>query len=728
MNKIINVLFKNIIELLFSIVGTETIFASIYRGIDPIYFTIIIVLNIIAFVFYNIVLEREEQGPKIYIPVSTIVLIIIFVLIKIQEIQCDISYSTWVFNGGHLILNCTIYEICTLIFITFMFSSMYFYFSVKVYRKHILLLFVFMVVIIHMKCIYDKYNILVYSFIILFACIMFKGSAYTKKKENEIINIRKLHSACAGIIFVSLLGVMAFCFPYPKSLPSIPFLDSLKQYFNVQINPIDGGGFNVELNKNRNVDESTKENSETVIFEITGSNPKYLVNHNYDNYDRNEWQIQNSELLLGQNLSKNERSLPIDFTLNKINSSSLSNIKNSKLDDSFGRIMYLSPINFSTYEISHPSNTTKCEIQGSTEDLFLNGYDMIMNRKVSYFPVNNKYKMSYNTLEPKADTKQDLIMRYFNRNRYDSFLKEVCDEKTANKKLQEMEDEIYPYIEVNDGISKKVRHLSKELTKSSESNYDKAKEIENYLKNGEYVYDLSVDKNNNSDDYINYFILNSKKGYCVQFATAMTIMCREAGVPARYVEGYLVSEEEFHKDTYEVRESYAHAFVEVYIPGDGWQVFDPTPSIDDTEEIFSHDNVEIYQTVSVFKVYYEYIIIIIAVLSIFALIFFMTKRYRKIKKILRKEEVEVLEGLIKDSIDVLKMVSIKPFEYETETMFAKRIYDKYNITLINIIDKYYDAKFAGKDVSKEDIKNALDENRKVYKFVKKYKRKSKVVK
>ena len=70
--------------------------------------------------------------------------------------------------------------------------------------------------------------------------------------------------------------------------------------------------------------------------------------------------------------------------------------------------------------------------------------------------------------------------------------------------------------------------------------------------------------------------LQTKQGYCEYFATAMVMLLREVGVPARYVLGYLEGQEQ-PDETWRVEAGAAHAWVEVYFPGYGWVEFDPTP-------------------------------------------------------------------------------------------------------------------------------------------------------
>ena len=77
-------------------------------------------------------------------------------------------------------------------------------------------------------------------------------------------------------------------------------------------------------------------------------------------------------------------------------------------------------------------------------------------------------------------------------------------------------------------------------------------------------------------DFAMWFLENSDTGYCVHFATAATVLLRAAGIPARYVTGYLV--EARAGELVEVTEDSAHAWVECYIGGVGWIALEPTPA------------------------------------------------------------------------------------------------------------------------------------------------------
>lgn len=96
-----------------------------------------------------------------------------------------------------------------------------------------------------------------------------------------------------------------------------------------------------------------------------------------------------------------------------------------------------------------------------------------------------------------------------------------------------------------------------------------------------YKYTIAPGRLAEGEDFLQHF-MNTKKGYCTYFATAATEMFRIYGIPARYVEGYFVSEDseqvvEGEKTSYIVTDDSSHAWCEIYIEGYGWIPVETTP-------------------------------------------------------------------------------------------------------------------------------------------------------
>lgn len=112
--------------------------------------------------------------------------------------------------------------------------------------------------------------------------------------------------------------------------------------------------------------------------------------------------------------------------------------------------------------------------------------------------------------------------------------------------------------------------------------YEKAiSDVKRYLHSAA-EYTLSPGQTPYGEDFINYFLNENHKGYCVHFATAATLMLRRLGIPARYVEGYYISvADQWNTDAdgyVSIPDSRAHAWTEIYYPLYGWVVADFTPS------------------------------------------------------------------------------------------------------------------------------------------------------
>ncbi|WP_408956853.1 DUF3488 and transglutaminase-like domain-containing protein [Natrinema sp. 74] len=129
------------------------------------------------------------------------------------------------------------------------------------------------------------------------------------------------------------------------------------------------------------------------------------------------------------------------------------------------------------------------------------------------------------------------------------------------------------YLQTPEGTSSAFRRRTAEITAGATTPYEAAVAIEDHLESTKtYSLDVSQPPGNVAEG----FLLEMDAGYCVYFATTMTQMLREEGIPARYVTGY-TSGQQIDDDKYLVRGLDAHAWVEVYFPDHGWVRFDPTP-------------------------------------------------------------------------------------------------------------------------------------------------------
>lgn len=124
------------------------------------------------------------------------------------------------------------------------------------------------------------------------------------------------------------------------------------------------------------------------------------------------------------------------------------------------------------------------------------------------------------------------------------------------------------------GIDGRVVALAEQITQGQSTSYDKAMALTRYFDGNGFRYELETATGNDEDALVD-FLFRSKAGFCEQYASAMAILARAAGLASRVAMGYTAGLPT--NDYRSISTQDAHAWVEIYFPGLGWQLFDPTP-------------------------------------------------------------------------------------------------------------------------------------------------------
>ena len=133
------------------------------------------------------------------------------------------------------------------------------------------------------------------------------------------------------------------------------------------------------------------------------------------------------------------------------------------------------------------------------------------------------------------------------------------------------------YLQVPEGMQR-LMQLARTITAGKKRNIEKAGAIEKYLREN-YTYSLSTSEPPAGVSPIEYFLFDSRKGYCEHYATAMVLMLRTIGIPSRIVTGFYGGELNTYGAYIIVRQSDAHSWVEALIEK-RWKRFDPTPAVE----------------------------------------------------------------------------------------------------------------------------------------------------
>jgi transglutaminase-like putative cysteine protease len=124
-----------------------------------------------------------------------------------------------------------------------------------------------------------------------------------------------------------------------------------------------------------------------------------------------------------------------------------------------------------------------------------------------------------------------------------------------------------------------VRQLAVEVTQQQSTRFDKALALQNWFRN-EFTYSLDTAASGNGYDALTAFLSDGpdgRTGYCEQFASAMAVMARVLGIPARVAVGFL-SPEPDGPNTWVYSSHDMHTWPELYFQGSGWVRFEPTPA------------------------------------------------------------------------------------------------------------------------------------------------------
>ena len=131
------------------------------------------------------------------------------------------------------------------------------------------------------------------------------------------------------------------------------------------------------------------------------------------------------------------------------------------------------------------------------------------------------------------------------------------------------------YLQLPSDIPDRVGEEANRVAAGSASPYEAASRVEAYLR--EFPYDTTVPAAPHNRDSVDYFLFDLKAGYFDYSSSAMTVMLRTLGIPARVAVGYALDPVDASETTFTVRKNDAYSWVEVFFPQYGWVPFNPTP-------------------------------------------------------------------------------------------------------------------------------------------------------
>ena len=220
-------------------------------------------------------------------------------------------------------------------------------------------------------------------------------------------------------------------------------------------------------------------------------------------------------------------------------------------------------------------------IQGSDRklDYFFEGGDLVFKKRkgygteydIMYYQINVGEELFERLLEMPQEPDEEL---------WDIIAKENAEQIGQNITLEQMEAHsqmIYENYLDEVTLSKELESYLSEITGDAATDLERLQAIERELNSYTYTRRPGSlpDEITNAGEFLDYFLLESRQGYCTYFATAFVLLARAEGIPARYVQGFCVPMEGSREAA--VLSNMAHSWPEVYIEGVGWIPFEPTP-------------------------------------------------------------------------------------------------------------------------------------------------------
>ncbi|MBR3834727.1 MAG: transglutaminase domain-containing protein [Lachnospiraceae bacterium] len=364
----------------------------------------------------------------------------------------------------------------------------------------------------------------------------------------------------------------------------------------------------------------------------------------------------------------------------------------------------------------------------------------------TYFNENYKYGSWYNVYFYQVNADADLFYDFLDADvKYDVELwnKVLSDFKAATgidltyEEIVANREKYYQYYMEQPKLSNKVMERLDFITKDAETDIEVLRAIEKEL--ASYTYTKTPGKlpENVVDDstFLDYFMFESKQGYCTHYATAFTLLARAKGYPARYVQGYCVPM--LGEKTATVTGSMAHAWPEVYIEDVGWIAFEPTPGygeirytpwttkrITNTDNYFGEDfyseeetyfstptdveDIDKEESDSKLDKALDVVKKLIIIIPIgFILIVFVVRLVGKLQN-MKKTEKERYYWKVKRNLRLLEIMGYVMEDTETLAEFLYRIQREQKLDLkLNFIRTYEEIIYGDKEID-EGIMSELD--------------------
>ncbi len=580
---------RKILPLLFTAVITSAIVNVFLRNGYDVFSLICTVLAAAFFAVYDFIAAHKKLGPLIYIAVGMLVMILIGGVMS--TVPRGFWFMEWFLTGGETVDTLPQYIFTVVTGFTFFISSVVYYFTHIVYRVSILTLVSLIPCAIYVKAAQTAPT----AYIVLLAALnifvyvqqnrdIFASKHYIAGKKAEIT---------AYIDFAAAAVLLALILPKPTETPFFEKFEEFTNRFNF------GGhaaGVTGEYTAHSGNADNYNEMESKLLYYVYTNKPQYTKIQTFDIYEpENRWWVYSKGSTTGKKNWEASRDKMNYNTLLEAYIYTESDILDGIAEDALSvltsrkDVIYSERIQAVDYPaafavspsritgISFLENPRLVSFMAPGGELWPENHSLSENASynITYYDNNFVRESGWINSGLCDITYEDyghiLAIVYWASD--DDSLAEAADSFFSDYSSAEK------YAPENYApVSEELRRISEEITAGLTYDYEKAEAIELFFRNGGFVYDLGY-KAPEETDTPEFFISESRRGSCSDFATAYCLLARAAGLRVRFTEGFnegTVSEGS--GTVYQLYTENAHAYPEVYIPGASWVIYEPTPS------------------------------------------------------------------------------------------------------------------------------------------------------
>ena len=541
---------------------------------------------------------------------------------------------------------------------------------------------------------------------------LFRAARSNEEKTKLSINLKYYLLVCVMAIF--FVAGVAYYLP---TLQELPGTRTLHHWFN---------GFKDKTDLAEWVPSTINLSnevpmSEAEIFELQASEPLYLRDIAYNDYEDGKWSIR-EDLNFDKFIPFKEKYLEAEYSQEKalINEISWLNSQDASLLPEYAWL--------GNYESSVETKRSYIVIQNPINKInyfTVNGFNDIQDEGISqyyyYHNLHNDYfyskhlvepsgyQVTYTDRVPKIGSREYIFLQEMNGEKWQALYDEVMEARQLYHKrydgtpkllmtytqMIQYKNAVYGFTQVPDELKDKLKLYAEEIVGEEKSDWGRAKRLQDYLKTN---YGYNLQKQKIEGDRVLSFLEDRKEGICQDFATSMTLMCRSLGMPAKYVTGYLVKDKSEQTGNYIVKEKDAHAFVEVYIAGYGWMTFDPTPANEEKAEEILDEPLQMSDVIN-------FLGTIVIVVLLFVISGsgrnYLKEKWWKLKYYFSKPD-EKNKILLAQYMRLLTAYGYSKSRYETLSQFTERLMtEKLDITSMTRL--YEKQKYGMQKPTKEEL-------------------------